>query len=455
LLLFGLLQAMTGLVAASAFVAALFAVHPLHVESVAWVAERKDVLSGFFWMLTLWAYASYAHRPSPARYVAVLGLFALGLASKPMVVTLPFVLLLLDVWPLRRTALGPRLLWEKLPLLALTTAVSIVTVRLQQGCRAVTDLDSLPLALRVQNAVVSYVAYAMKMLWPTGLAAFYPYPASFPAWEVAGALAVLLGTTLLAWALRGRGYVLVGWLWYVGTLVPVIGLVHAGEQARADRFTYLPLIGLFLVIAWGAPDILRRWPHRRVALAIGAALVIAACMVAARAQVGHWRNEATVWAHALDVTSGNHLAHNNLGMMLMIEGRPDQARAHFEEAVRIKPDDAVAHTNLGWALGMRGQMDAALAQYAEALRIDPEQADAHFNLGIALGKLGRGEEGVFQLEEAVRLRPDRGQFHRVLGRTLAERGRLAGAIVQFEDALRVDPGDEWSRRALAELTNRR
>jgi tetratricopeptide (TPR) repeat protein len=454
-LLFLVLQLMTGQAAPSAFVAALFAVHPLHVESVAWVAERKDVLSAFFWMLTLWAYVGYARRPAAARYLAVLVLFALGLASKPMVVTLPFVLLLLDVWPLGRTALGMRLVWEKLPLLALSVVVSVATVFFQQGCRAVSDLDSLPLGLRLENALVSYVAYVAKTLWPAHLAAFYPYPRSFPAWEVAGAAAVLAGLSLLAWASRRRGYALVGWLWFVGTLVPVIGLVHAGEQALADRFTYVPLVGLLLVVAWGVPDLLRGWPPRRLVLSIGAALVVAACVVVARAQVAHWRNEATVWAHALDVTAGNDLAHNNLGMTLMMEGRAEEARAHFAEAVRIRPDNAVAHVNLGWALATQGHPDAALAEYEEALRIDPEQPDAHFNLGLAVEKLGRGEEAIFHLEEAVRLRPDRAQSHRVLGRMLADRGRRADAVAQYQEALRLNPDDGRTRRALAELTGER
>jgi tetratricopeptide (TPR) repeat protein len=454
-LLFLVLQLMTGQAAPSAFVAALFAVHPLHVESVAWVAERKDVLSAFFWMLTLWAYVGYARRPAAARYLAVLVLFAFGLASKPMVVTLPFVLLLLDVWPLGRTALGTRLVWEKLPLLALTVVVSVATVFFQQGCRAVSDLDSLPLGLRLENALVSYVAYVAKTLWPAHLAAFYPYPRSFPAWEVAGAAAVLAGLSLLAWASRRRGYALVGWLWFVGTLVPVIGLVHAGEQALADRFTYVPLVGLLLVVAWGVPDLLRGWPPRRLVLSIGAALVVAACVVVARAQVAHWRNEATVWAHALDVTAGNDLAHNNLGMTLMMEGRAEEARAHFAEAVRIRPDNAVAHVNLGWALATQGHPDAALAEYEEALRIDPEQPDAHFNLGLAVEKLGRGEEAVFHLEEAVRLRPDRAQYHRVLGRMLVDRGRRADAVAQYQEALRLNPEDGRTRSALAELTGER
>jgi Tfp pilus assembly protein PilF len=451
LLLFGLLQSMTGRIAPCAFVAALFAVHPLHVESVAWVAERKDVLNGFFWMLTLWAYAGYARRPGAARYLAVVVLFVLGMASKPMVVTLPFVLLLLDVWPLGRAALGRRLVWEKLPLFALAIAVSVVTVLLQRGCRAVSNLEVLPLGLRLQNAPLSYVAYMTKAFWPSGLAAFYPYPASLPAWHVVGAVGLLAGLTLIAWTLRRHGYVLTGWLWYLGTLVPVIGLVQAGEQARADRFTYVPLIGLLLVVAWGVPDLLARWPRRRLVLPLATALVIAACMIVARAQVGYWQNEGTVWARALAVTSGNDLAHNNTGMLLMIEGRLDEASAHFSEAIRFKPDNAVAHSNLGLVLARGGRTNDALAHYEEALRIDPEQADAHFNLGLALAKLGRGDEALVHLQAAVRSRPDRGQFRRVLGSTLAERGQLADAIAQYQAALRIDPEDERSRRALEEL----
>jgi tetratricopeptide (TPR) repeat protein len=245
--------------------------------------------------------------------------------------------------------------------------------------------------------------------------------------------------------------VLTGWLWYLGTLVPVIGLVQAGEQARADRFTYVPLIGLLLVVAWGVPDLLARWRRRRLVLPLATALVIAACMIVARAQVGYWQNEGTVWARALAVTSGNDLAHNNTGMLLMIEGRLDEASAHFSEAIRFKPDNAVAHSNLGLVLARGGRTNDALAHYEEALRIDPEQADAHFNLGLALAKLGRGDEALVHLQAAVRSRPDRGQFRRVLGSTLAERGQLADAIAQYQAALRIDPEDERSRRALEEL----
>jgi hypothetical protein len=455
LLLFAVLRRMTGLVGRSAFVAALFAVHPLHVESVAWLAERKDVLSTTFFMLTLWAYTGYARRPSAARYASVLVLFVLGLAAKPMLVTLPFVLLLLDFWPLGRAALGRRLLWEKLPLLAVAMAVSVVTLRLQQACGTVAQLDSLPLGLRLQNAPISYATYVAKTIWPARLAAFYPYPASYPAWQVLGAIGLLVGVSLLALALRRRGYVLVGWLWYLGTLVPVIGLVQQGRQALADRFTYVPLVGLFLIVAWGVPEILGRRPRGRLVLRIGAGLVIAACIVLARAQVGYWRNEATVWEHALAVTDGNHLAHNNLGNLLLMEGRVGDAIAHYIEALRLRPDYAMAHSNLGWALAIQGRVDDALAQYAEALRLDPGLADAHFNLGLALRKLGRDEEALAHLEDAVRLRPERGQFRRVLATTLAERGRRADAIAQYREALERDPDDERSRRALEALTKER
>jgi len=455
LLLFGLLHRMTGLVARSAFVAALFGVHPLHVESVAWVAERKDVLSTFFWMLTLWGYALYVRRPSGGRYAAVLFLFALGLAAKPMLVTLPFVLLLLDVWPLGRATAGRRLVWEKLPLLALATAASVVTFLVQQRGGTVTDIESLPLGLRLQNVLVSYAAYVGMTLWPARLAAFYPYPASFPAWQVVGAFGLLVATSLLAWVVRRHGYLPVGWLWYLGTLVPVIGFVQVGNQALADRYMYVPLVGLLLVVAWGVPDVLARWPGRRLVLPIGAGLVIAACMVRARAQVGHWRDDATLWEHALAVTSGNHVAHNSVGNLLMRQGKVDEAAAHYLEALRARPGFSLAHNNLGVALAAQGRFGDALDHYAEALRLDPGYADAHHNMGLALAKLGRGEEALVQLEEAVRLKPNGAEFHRVLGVMLAAQGRTAEAIAHYREALRLDPGDERARRAFEDATKER
>jgi tetratricopeptide (TPR) repeat protein len=452
LLLFGLLHRTTGDVARSGFVAALFGVHPLHVESVAWVAERKDVLSGLFWMLTLWAYAGYARRPSAGRYAAVLVLFALGLMSKPMVVTLPFVLLLMDVWPLRRLPAGWRLVWEKLPLLALAAAASAVTFLVQQRDGAVPGIESLPLGLRLQNAVVSYAAYVRTTLWPARLAAFYPYPASFGASRVLAAIALLVGASVLAWVFRRRGYVLVGWLWFLGTLVPVIGFVQAGNQALADRFMYVPLVGLLVVIAWGAPDVLGRWPGARLVLPFGAGLAVAASVVGARAQVEHWRDDATLWEHALVVTSGNHVAHTNVGNILMRQGRVDEAIPHYAEALRVRPAFALAHGNLGLALAAQGRLGDALDHYAEALRLDPRYAEAHYNMSLDLAKLGRNEEAIAHLEEAVRLKPEAAEPHRVLGVMLAALGRTTEAAAQFGEALRLDPGDERSRHALEELT---
>ena len=451
LLLFGVLWRMTGMVWRSAFVAALFGVHPLHVESVAWVAERKDVLSTFFWMLTLWGYTAYARRPTRGRYGMVIVLFALGLAAKPMLVTLPFVLLLLDFWPLRRGALGWRLVWEKLPLVGLAAAASVVTFLVQQRGGTVPGIEALPAGLRAQNALVSYAVYVAKALWPVHLAAFYPYPVSFPAWQVGGAVALLVGASVFAWTARRHGYVPVGWLWYVGTLVPVIGFVQVGNQALADRYTYIPLVGLLLIVAWGVPEALDRWPGRRLVLPAGAGLVIVACMATARSQVAHWRSNTTLWEHALAVTTGNHVAHNSVGNILMREGRVDEALAHYTAAVHYRPGYALGHGSLGLALARQGRFDDAIAHYAEALRLDPGLANAHYNLGLALARLGRDAEALPHFEEAVRLKPDSAETRRVLAAALAAAGRTTDAVAQYAEVLRIDPEDANARRAVDEL----
>ena len=373
LLLFGLLHRMTGALGRSAFVAGLFAVHPLHVESVAWVAERKDVLSTLFWMLTLWAYVEYVRRPGLRRYWPVLLFFALGLMAKQMLVTLPFVLLLLDFWPLGRVGTRPnpaggwalsrdgwattvRLVWEKLPLLALTVVSSIVTVVVHRQAAAVISLSATPLNLRVANALVSYVTYISKMLWPARLAVLYPYAQSLPGWWVAGAFLGLMGISVAVIRAGPRHpYLPVGWLWYLGTMVPVIGLIQVGNQATADRYTYVPLIGLFIVVAWGVPDLLVRWPRRRIGLPIAAGLVILACAIAARGQLRYWEDSTTLWTRALAVTTENNIAHNNLAVSLADQGKLDEAIAHYSEALRIKPDYTKAQDNLDLALVRRGK----------------------------------------------------------------------------------------------------
>jgi len=458
LLLFGLLHHMTGALGRSAFVAGLFAVHPLHVESVAWVAERKDVLSTLFWMLTLWAYVEYVRRPRVRRYWLVVLFFALGLMAKPMLVTLPFALLLLDFWPLGRVGVGPnpvgrwalsrdtwattlRLVWEKLPLLALSVVSSAVTfvVHHRRGGDVI-SLGLLPLKLRVANALVSYVAYVGKMLWPTRLAVFYPYPHSLPGWGIAGAFLGLMGISVAVMRASLRHpYLPVGWFWYLGTLVPVIGLIQVGDQAMADRYSYVPLIGLFIVVAWGVPDLLSRWHLRRIALPAAAGLVMMACAISARGQVQYWKDSTTLWMHALAVTTANNIADNNLGMVLAGEGKLDEAIPHYLEALRIKPDYADAHNNLGVALADEGKLDEAIVHYSAALRIKPDYSDAHNNLGAALADQGKVDQAIAQYTEALRITPDSAKAHNNLGVALASQGKFDDAIAQYIEALRINP----------------
>jgi len=452
LLLFGLLRKATGATRRSAFVAALFAVHPLHVESVAWIAERKDVLSALFWMLTLWAYGWYAARPGVRRYLAVMLLFACGLMAKPMVVTLPFALLLVDVWPLgrlgrlkrgaiHRTAGWGRLAAEKLPLIALAAAVGAATFVLQRGQGALPALEAIPLTLRVANALTSYVAYIGLMFWPAHLAALYPYPRALPGWwTIAGALLVLAGISVTAIrTARRHPYGLVGWLWYLGTLVPVIGLIQSGEQSMADRFVYVPLVGLFVMVAWGIPDLLARWPGRRVALPVAAAIAVGACAIAARRQVPYWADNLTLWEHVVSATGPNYRAQGNLAMALQDAGRTSDAIAHYSEALRINPRFLDAYDNLGLALASEGRTDEAIALYAKTLGLKPTDADAHNNLGKLLAEQGKVGDAVAHFSEAVRLKPQFSEAHNNLANALATEGKLREAIDEYTEALRLQP----------------
>jgi tetratricopeptide (TPR) repeat protein len=496
LLLFDVLRRMTGAPGRSAFVAAVFAVHPMHVESVAWAAERKDLLSALFLMLSLEAYVAYVRRPGTGRYLALCACFAAGLAAKPMIVTLPFVLLLLDHWPLARTAASPRpwgpLVREKLPLFALAAASCAVTIAAQRSARAVAPADLFPLGDRLANASMSYVAYAAKTLWPARLAVLYPYPAAFPGWQTA-ATALLLAVVTVA-AVRGarrRPYAAVGWLWFVGTLVPVIGIVQVGSQAMADRYSYVPMIGLLVAVAWGVPELVAARPRWNAALPVAAALAIAACAVAARRQVETWNDSGTLWEQALECTSGNVIAQinrgawlvdhgrtdealplladavrvapghpeaqNNLGHALRRQGKLDEAIVHFREALRLKPEFAAAYDNLGLALLQQGKLDEAIANLSEALRLAPGLADAHRNMSAALADAGRPEAAIDEAVAAVRLEPDNADGHYGLGDLLARTGRAGDAVREFETALRLDPNHADARRALDELqrtTNR-
>ena len=476
LLLFWVLVRLTGSIWRSAFVAALFAVHPLHVESVAWVAERKDVLSTLFWLLTMLVYVRYAQQPKLTRYLPVILLFALGLMAKPMLVTLPFVLLLLDYWPLRRFGsqndkrrgkawAGWKLIWEKTPLLVLVAASSVVTYIVQEKSGFVRPTDEFPFGARVSNAVVSYAAFIGKMLLPRNLAVFYPYPVKgLPIWEVVGAAALLVAVSaLVIRAGRRRPYLPVGWLWYLGTLVPVIGLVQVGVQAMADRYTYVPLIGLFIIIAWGVPDLFGREADRSRSrgrrsateqsrskiLVVLAAMVIAILMVCTWFQVGYWRSNIALFRHALACTTENDIAHNNLAIALAGEGKLDEAIEHYKTALRIKPDKAKAHYNLANVLTDRGKLDEAIRHYEEAIRIDDRYAKAYHNLGLALARQGKLDEAAACFEKALRIDPQMLDARLNLGALFGKLGRTDEAIREYKEVVRLKPSAAEAHEGLA------
>jgi tetratricopeptide (TPR) repeat protein len=454
-LLFGLLRRLTGALWRSAAVAALFAVHPLHVESVAWVTERKDVLSTFFALLTIWAYQAYAVRRAPGWYLCALVALALGLMAKPMLVTLPCVLLLLDYWPLCRWPGAPRpldaqcrpttwraLVWEKLPLFILAALFSGLTIYAQHQVKALVSLEQLPLSVRWGNALVACIWYLAKTLWPSGLAPFYPYSGfTLPWWQVSGAAVLLLGSTAGAIvARRGRPYLAVGWLWFLGTLVPVLGLFQAGAQPWADRFTYLPHIGLFLWMVWGAHDLLRAWSLPPAVPATGMAVVLVALMVCTWLQVRRWTDSVTLLEHTLRVTQANPEARNALGGALLEAGQVGAAIRHLREALQLAPDHYRAHYNLGVALERQGDREAAVRHYREALRIQPKFVPARYNLGVVLASLGQREAAIEQFEAAIELGPTFVRAHFNLAMARAEQGNREAAIQHFRRVLEFDPG---------------
>jgi Flp pilus assembly protein TadD len=458
LLLFLWLHRTTRALGRSFLVAALFALHPLHVESVAWVTERKDVLSTFFWLLTMWAYLWYAAGPGIRRYLMVLVCFSLGLMAKPMLVTLPFVLLLLDFWPLGRLSFnGPameeaslkpnpgvpirRLVWEKVPLFALSALCSVVTFCALKLMGAPLILQDLSLTSRLSNALVAYVSYLAKMVWPSGLAVYYPHPGNaISLWQVLEAGLLLASLSLLViWQSLRRPYLLVGWLWYLGTLVPIIGLVQAGAQSMADRFTYVPLIGLFLIVAWGTVDLTVKCRAARFLLPVGAGVVLSGLMICTWLQVRHWGDSISLFEHALRVTENNAFIHNNLGNALFRQGQVEQAMAHYAEALRLRPNDAVAHIKLGLALLSQGQVEQAMAHYAEALRLQPDFDEAHIYLGNALFRQGQVEKAMAHYAEVLRLYPRSAVAHINLGLALLSQGQVEQAMAHYAEALRLYP----------------
>ena len=412
MLLFLLLHRMTGALWRSAMVAALFAVHPLHVESVAWISERKDVLSAFFGFLTLLAYAEYIKRPGWLRYGAALLFFALGLMSKPMVVTLPFLMLVLDYWPLNRYAQESGflrfafLVKEKLPFFALSGVSCAVTVIAQSRGGAMSLLESYSFGMRLANALVAYVAYLGKMIWPMNLAILYPHPGMRPLWQIIGAVVVISGisTAAVLWA-RRRPWFAVGWLWYLGTLIPVIGLVQVGYQRMADRYAYIPLLGIYIVLAWGFHEIFhRRWYGMR-ALAVAGMVVSAALMLLTWHQVKCWKNSTEIFSCAIRNTTGNFVAHNNLGVALSLIGNHSDAIVYYREAVNIFPNYADAHNNLGTTLIALGEKDAAIDHFRKAFMIRPQFPQAHNNFGSLLAEHGRIDEAISHFRKALELDP--------------------------------------------------
>jgi Flp pilus assembly protein TadD len=445
LLLFLVLKKSTGEVWQSAFVAALFALHPLHVESVAWMAERNDVLSTFFWMLTMGAYLLYVKRPGSARYLLIVIAFALGLMAKPMLVTLPFVLLLLDYWPLerlesRRSLL--RLVLGKTPLFVLSAISCLVTIIVQRKRGGLGSFDDFPLTVTIPNALVSYVSYLGKMIWPHKLAVFYPHPgSSLPMWQAAGVGLLLVFISVVAlWSARRWSYLAMGWLWYLGTLVPVIGLVQTGNHSMADRFTYIPLIGLFIMVAWGVPEFVRRYHRSRtVVLAVAASAVLSTLIILTWSQLRIWRNTITLFEHSASVTDNIFAAHTNLEYAFAKQGNDKEAMAHFVKAAEIKPDFARAHNNLGNALARQGREAEAVAQFYEALQLDPNLPGVHSNLGNVLERQGKIEEALSHYSIALQLAPQFAEAHLNLGTFWARQGRNEEARSQFARALELRP----------------
>jgi Flp pilus assembly protein TadD len=473
--LFLVLESATGALWPSAVAAALFGVHPLHVESVAWIAERKDVLSTLFMFLGLGAYVAWTRKGGMARYAAVAACLAFGLMAKPMLVTFPIVLLLFDYWPLERRDRGLlRLVAEKLPLVALTLGDAALTIVAQGAAGAVRTTTGLPPGTRLANAVVAYASYLWKMLWPADLICFYPYPTAFAGWRVALAIVVLAGLSVFALATaRRRPYLIVGWLWYLVTLIPTIGLVQVGHQSMADRYTYVPLIGIFLAASFTLADIIARYRVAPWLVATAATMVLAACILTTRAQAAYWQTSLTLFTHALAVTPDNYMAHEKLGEALVDAGRRDEGIEHFRETIRLtptfaeahvaladallehdpasaaehygdavalKPEEATNHAKLGNALWHAGDVDGARLHFTEAVRLAPDDAESLSNLGVVLLAAGARDEAIERLTAAASLDPKSAAAHNNLGFGLAATGRLDDAARELREAIRLEPG---------------
>jgi tetratricopeptide (TPR) repeat protein len=432
----------------SAFVAAMFAIHPLHVESVAWVVERKDVLSTMFWLLTMAGYLRYTRHPRPSRYLLALSAFALGLMAKPMLVTLPGVLLLLDYWPLSR--LTTRAWLEKIPMVVLAVVFGVVTLVAQHDAGAVMPLGRISWDDRLGNAVVAYVSYIAKMFWPAGLAIFYPHPRdTLPAWQVAGsAILLATATAVVIRFARSRRYLLVGWLWYLGTMLPVIGITQAGSQAMADRFAYVPLIGIYLLVACALSDMSAGWRHQRMLVGVSAIALQVALMRCTAVQVTYWRDSVTVFERAIRVTTDNYLAHTNLAAALINQGKTDEAVMHLHKALEIHPRFAVAHRLMGTVLMERGEFGRATAHFSQAVGMQDTLAEVIRRKGNDAVRAGRPAEAVRFYEEALEINADFAEAHRDLADVLVSQGRVDEAVEHYTRAVAINPNLPEIRRKL-------
>jgi len=464
LLLFLIFFRMTGAIWQSAFVASMFAFHPLNVESVAWISERKNVLSTLFWLLTMWTYIHYSEKQTVKRYSLVFLFFALGLMSKRMLVTLPFVLLLMDYWPLRRLKFGKekgsneilekntakkseafRLVVEKIPLFLLTIGLSIVTLLLAKIASGIHYLDIASLQARLTNAMVLYLEYLRKMIWPEKLAIFYPHPGNTLAVSQ-GILCgmVLVGITIISIRLiRKAPYFAVGWFWYLGTLVPVIGIVEVGGHLMADRYAYIPLIGIFIIVAWGLPELMSKWRYKEKVLSVSAGIIICTLLVTTWKQVSHWQNSITAFKHAIRVTDKKYpnlaIMHNNLGLALFDEQKNEEAISHYKMAIRLKPYYVDAHYNLGNALSTQKKIDEAIAHYRMAIRLKPDHVNAHYNLGITLSNENKNEKAILHYKIIIRIDSNFAPAYNNLGSILLRMKKKEEAISHYKMAIKLKP----------------
>jgi len=461
ILLFLFLNRTTGSVWRSAVAAALFSLHPLRVESVAWVSERKDLLSGMLFMLTLLLYCRYTERPGLLRYVAVISVFALGLMAKPMLVSVPIVLLLLDWWPLRRlgpsaangddtvTASVAQLLVEKIPFFILSAAISIVTIMTQSAAKATMAVPDNPLTHRISNALLSYAAYLGKTFWPADLAVLYPLRSQVQAVPtILAALLLIIISILFVRHRRRTPFLLAGWLWFLVTLVPVIGIVQVGLQSMADRYTYIPSIGICIAVVWGIGGFSRGRRYAPAALRAIGVSVIAALIVITNGQIRHWHDSMSLFTHTLAVTENNYVAHSNLGDALQKQGRLDEAMQQYGAALKIRPDDAYLYRKIASVYDARGMTDDALKYYEQSLRFDSSNESAYNNIAIGHLKKGNRTEAIRNFMRAVQINPDLGSAHYNLGLALAEEGRMDDAISHYREALRINPDDTEVRRTL-------